>query len=183
MFYEYQFIEKLKRVETFEIHRGTLNWKAPDVETVNLLRKKRDELVGLYGRDFLKEYGWTKRFLKKNDRNFVSLEKEVGLDYLRPFYQWANKGVHAGPEGTFTRLGFDDINIPRQYLAGPSRYGMVDPMQFTTYSLLKMTAGLIDLTGAFESKLLLLVLEQLHDAIAESMLEGKAKLPETNNLS
>src|SRR5690606_28593094 len=178
MFYEYQFIEKLKRIETFEIHRGTLNWKPADENTIKILEKKRDELLKLYGPDFLKEYGWTTKFLPKGNRNFMALEEEVGLAYLRPFYQWANKGVHAGPEGTFTRLGFDDINIPRGYLAGPSRYGMVDPMQFTTYSLLKMTTSLIELTGTFENKLVLLVLEQLHEAIAEAMIEAKAKLPE-----
>lgn len=178
MFYEYQFIEKLKRIETFEIHRGTLNWKPADGNTIKILEKKRDELHILYGPDFLKEYGWTTKFLHKGNRNFKALEEEVGLAYLRPFYQWANKGVHAGPEGTFTRLGFDDINIPRGYLAGPSRYGMVDPMQFTTYSLLKMTTGLIELTGTFENKLVLLVLEQLHGAIAEAMIEAKTKLPE-----
>lgn len=177
MFYEYQFIEKLKRIQTFEVHRVVLNWKAPDVESVKTLQKKRDELIELYGEDFLKEYGWTKKILPKARRNFKALEEEVGLDYLRPFYQWANKGVHAGPEGTFTRLGFDDISIPRGYLAGPSRYGMVDPMQFTTYSMLKMTSGLIDLTGTVENKLLLFVLEQLHESITESMIKAKAKLP------
>lgn len=178
MFYEYQFIEKLKRIETFEIHRGTLNWKASDGDSVKILESKRGELLNLYGRDFLKEYGWVIKFLKKGNRNFKALEKKVGLDYLRPFYQWANIGVHAGPEGTFTRLAFDEINIPRSYLAGPSRYGMVDPMQFTTHSILKMTTGLIDLTDTFENKLVLQVLEQLHGAIAEAMIKAKSKLPE-----
>ncbi|GAA5043751.1 hypothetical protein GCM10011506_47190 [Marivirga lumbricoides] len=177
MFYEYQFIEKLKRLETYEIHHATLNWRPSDGDTVKMLQKKRDELHDLYGAGFLKEYGWTIKFLSNRKRNFKGLEEKVGLDYLRPFYQWANKGVHAGPEGLFTRLGFNDINIPRGYLAGPSRYGMLNPMQFTTYSLLKMTTGLTKLTSTFESKLVQLMLEQLHAAIAEAMIEAKAKLP------
>jgi hypothetical protein len=178
MFYEYQFIEKLKRIETFEIHRSTLNWKAADENTIRILEKKRDALLICYGPDFLKDYGWTTKILTRGNRNFKALEKQVGLDYLRPFYQWANKGVHAGSEGTFTRLGFNDINIPRGYLAGPSRYGMVDPMQFTTYSLLKMTTLLIDLTKMFDHKLVLLILEQLHEAIVQATIEAKTKLPE-----
>ena len=178
MFYEYQFIEKLKRIKTFEIHYETLNWKAPDEDTTKMLQKKQDELLNLYGADFLREYGWTIKFLPRGKRNFKTLEENVEFDYLRPFYQWANKGVHSGPEGTYTRLAFDEINIPREYLAGPSRYGMVDPMQFTTYSLLKMTTGLTELKGTFESELMQKMLEQLHEAIAEAMIEAKAKLPE-----
>ena len=178
MFYEYQFIEKLKRIKTFEIHYETLNWKAPDEDTTKMLQKKQDELLNLYGADFLREYGWTIKFLPRGKRNFKTLEENVEFDYLRPFYQWANKGVHSGPEGTYTRLAFDEINIPREYLAGPSRYGMVDPMQFTTYSLLKMTTRLTELTGTFESELMQKMLEQLHEAIAEAMIEAKAKLPE-----
>ncbi len=178
MFYEYQFIEKLKRVRTYQIHHGTLNWKAADEDTIKILEQKRVELRDRYGADFLKEYGWAIKFLPKHKRHFAALEEDSGLSYLRPFYQWANKGVHAGPEGVFTRLGFEDINIPRGYLAGPSRYGMVDPMQFTTYSLLKMTTGLIGLADTLENQLLQMVLEQLHDEIAKAMIEAKGKLPE-----
>lgn len=97
MFYECQFIEQLKRIETFEIHRGTLNWKAPDGNTIKILEQKRNELRIRYGTDFLRDYGWTINFLPKGKRNFAALEEEVGLSYLRPFYQWANKGVHASP--------------------------------------------------------------------------------------
>ncbi len=179
MFFEYQFIEKLKRVKTFQIHHGTLNWRPPDENTIKLLEEKRDELRNRYGGGFLKEYGWTIKFLPEGKRNFAGLEEDSGLSYLRPFYQWANKGVHAGPEGTFSRLGFDEINIPRGYLAGPLRYGMVDPMQFTTYSMLKMTTGLFGLVNDFENKLVLKVLELLHEEIAKTMVEAKAKLPES----
>ncbi len=177
MFYDYQSIEKQKRVKTFQIHQGTLNWKAVDENTIQILEQKKAELIAKYGQDFHDEYGWAITVLPKGRRHFTALEENAGLSYLRPFYQWANKGVHAGPEGTFTRLGFDDINIPRQILAGPSRYGMADPMQFTTYSILKMTTGLMELVDNLENKLLLNVLELLHEEITKAMIEAQNKLP------
>lgn len=178
MFYDYQFVEKFKRVKTFQIHHGTLNWSPPDENTTIALIEKQDELIKQYGEDFTKEYGWTIRFLPKGKRNFSELETISGLSYLRPFYQWASKGVHAGPEGTFSRLGFKDINIPRGYLAGPSRYGMVDPMQFTTYSMLRMTTGVLGMVNNFENKLVLNVLGLLHEEIAKTMIEANDKLSE-----
>lgn len=180
MYLDFQVVEKLKRAKLFNIHHETLKWKPIEAENVTALEKMSDKLHAAHGREFLKDYGWTINILQPGQRHFAGLETLSGLSYLRPFYQWANSKVHSGSEGIYDRLSFDSddiLDIPRSILAGPTKYGLVDPVQFSTYSMLEMTSALVELVNKPEPKLMLEILKMLHDEIATSLIESTNKLP------
>jgi len=116
----------------------------------NKLQSEYNRFIGLYGKDFKKDYGWIPdTFLK--DCNFKALVKKLNIDHYLSYYDESHNQVHAGSKG-FYRIGLTPQQQKDVLLAGPSDYGLADPIQNTTYCLnvinatyLKSTANLKDL--------------------------------------
>ena len=165
MFADFEYIEKLKRAKNSNEHLEKINWRPIDEETINQLEEKKEALKVLYGNDFARSYGWTLKIIpNRGDRNFKKLEELASLDHLRPFYNWACENVHSGMDGISTRMSLHDSSkVSYLRFTGPSQYGLADPAQFTTYSLIQITSSLISLNESYENLVVQSLLEELHE--------------------
>ena len=187
MFVKFEYIEKLKRAKNSNEHLEKINWQPIDEKTINELEQQKEILIKKYGDDFAKSYGWTLNIIpQKGERSFRKLEELVGLDYLRPFYSWACENVHSGMDGVSNRMSLhDSAKVSYLMFTGPSQYGLADPAQFTTYSLIQITSSLISLNESYENLVVQSLLEELHELSASEFfkkhIEIKEELKNTHN--
>lgn len=180
MFVNFEYIEKLKRAKNSKEHLKAINWRPIDEETISKLEKQKEILKNKYGDDFAKNYGWTINIIpQKRDRNFSKLEELVGLDYMRPFYSWACENVHSGMDGLSNRMSIhDSAEVNYLMFTGPSQYGLADPAQFTTYSLIQITSSLISLNESYENLVIQSLLEKLHQLSASEFFKKHIEIKE-----
>jgi hypothetical protein len=180
MFVNFEYIEKLKRAKNSNEHLEKINWRPIDDETISELEQKAEVLKNRYGNDFAKNYGWTLNIIPNGrDRNFKKIEELVGLDYLRPFYSWACENVHSGMDGVSNRMSLHDSSkVSYLMFSGPSQYGLADPAQFTTYSLILITSSLISLNESYENLVVQSLLEELHELSASEFFKKHIKIKE-----
>jgi hypothetical protein len=169
MFIDYDVIEKVKRAKDFEEQRHKINWAPLDEVSLKELHSKKEELIKKYGTEFTQSYGWTMNILPKGKRNFRELETLACLDYMRPFYSWANNNIHSGIGGLISRMGqIEDGRTSYLSFAGPSFYGFADPAQFTTTSLLTISRSLLLLYDDLESQIMESLLTDLDNEIKKA---------------
>jgi len=96
-----------------------------------------------YHKDVLKDYGWAAVHLKSKKKSppFRTLEEQVGLSQLRPYYQFANHPVHAGVKGIKYDVGY--VYSPDLLFAGPSNSGLADPACFALHSFIAISTLLL----------------------------------------
>lgn len=177
MYFDYYVIENEKRAQEFEKHHHRINWPPLDENELKRLRTRKEELLNKYGTEYGLNYGWTLKLLPKKDRNFKSLEKLANLDYMRPFFAWANNNIHSGIGGLTSRLGQIDQKI-NSYLVftGPTYYGLADPAQFTSSSLCMITCKLLSLYEDLESQIFVTLLLELDSKMKTSFFECQEKI-------
>lgn len=99
-------------------------------------------LVNRFGVDYKADYGWARPLYPGTKHiTFRDLEELVKLDHLRPYYGWANHGVHADAKGA--RLNCVDYRGGSVLMAGVSNAGLSDPGQSAVISLMQTTGALI----------------------------------------
>jgi hypothetical protein len=140
MYNDFEIIEKLKKAKDYEQLCKELNWTIEDINIEGLLLEK-SKLIEKYGKDFIKDYGWTKNNLQ-DSRTFKELEKKVSKDYLRTVYAWSCESVHAGVSGIRYKHSLRESE-KHKFLTGPNDCGFLDPIQFTSFSLLEMSQVLL----------------------------------------
>ena len=180
MFADYQYIDKLKKAKSFQTHHESLNWPPIDESKLEVLEEKRASLKEKYGNDFTKSYGWTLNLIEnRGERHFKKLEEIAGLDYLRPFYSWACENIHVGMDGISNRMSlYDSSSVSYLMFTGPSQYGLADPAQFTTFSLLSITSALISIDESYENMILKSLLESLHEKSSSSFFKRHKEMKE-----
>lgn len=106
------------------------------------LTARAKELCDKYGESFRTDYGWASEATGNARPTFADIEKAVELDWARSYYRLASQNVHAGPMGTFRRLGMlsDESEI---LIIGPTNAGLDIPGRLTTNSLAQVTAALM----------------------------------------
>ncbi len=101
----------------------------------------------------------------------------VGLSHLRPFYSWASENVHSGMDGISERMSLNDsYKVGYQMFSGPSQYGLADPAQFTTYTMYMISSALISLNKSYENRVMLSILEELHESTSSEFFKTHSKL-------
>lgn len=168
----YDSIRELKKYE----HR--LNEKAPSQEVIEEHKALYDAVIGKYGKGFGCHYGWAAYVFP--DRlarqvGFGSIEKDVGLDHMRPYYKWASQNVHSGSKGTKTRLGLKDED-QSALLIGASTYGFTDPAHAMAISLTQSTLPLLRMNQGLSTNLNSLVLLGYCADIGATFLEIQKNL-------
>jgi len=123
---------------------------------LNALQKQHDALIAQYGPEFEYRtgYDWVLAATigKKNGRRvyFRDLEDQVKFSKWRPFYNLSSNAIHSGPRGFF-RLGL--IRQKEMLLAGPSNFGLADPLQNTAISLSQVSIFLLTIQPSLENLL------------------------------
>jgi uncharacterized protein DUF5677 len=109
------------------------------------MKNKRIKLEKLHGSDFGKQdYEWIPKAIL-SDRNFKGLAKHVHIDQLNPYYNMSSNAVHGGSRALFYQLGLVDHRKGKALLAGPTNFGLADPIQGTAISLNQISCSLLGL--------------------------------------
>lgn len=149
---EYQVIENY-----FEMLEYQKNSKRLNLEPLSFLEYKeitdnKKHLISKFGQDFEKPFGWVASVLPKEKRNLKGLEDNVGLDHLRPYYKFACNYVHS------------------------ANYGLADPGQNTSISLLQITICLLNIAPNYQTLMAMKVMQQLCDEICVAFFEVQVEI-------
>jgi Family of unknown function (DUF5677) len=142
-FYFHDIVDSYDGMLEHKEHEGRLKEKAASQEEIDSCKIEYDEVILRYGKKFGDHYGWASNIFPDHRRvGFTAIEKDVGLDHMRPYYKWASQNVHSGSKGMRNRLGLceakEDI-----LLVGQSNSGMTDPAHATAISLYQITSTLL----------------------------------------
>tara|TARA_B100000315_G_scaffold43210_1_gene38140 strand:+ start:302 stop:661 length:360 start_codon:yes stop_codon:yes gene_type:complete len=108
---------------------------------------------------------------QKNSPVLFDLEKEMGLDKCRPFYQWASSNAHSNHISALTQLGMSEAQ-EEILLAGPSNSGLTDPSHSTALSLNITTVSLLSLYPSVDWIVMVKIIIKFADEIGEVFLEA-----------
>lgn len=135
-------IQNERDAKEYQLHHKALGVdRIPDVE-MSRMSDDAKSLVSRFGERFKGDYGWAlPLFPTKGRVTFKDLEICANLDHNRPYYGWANHGVHADSKGA--RLNRMSVSEGQIWVAGPSDSGLADAGQCTALSLHQVTASLI----------------------------------------
>ncbi len=139
---DHDVIESYKAMLQYQQYADQLGQKRFSEDEVTELKSLRDELCLRYGDACGGEYGWAAEALGIPKPKFYDIEKISGLSHWRPYYRMASHNVHANPKGASFRLGLSPTE--GVLLAGPSNYGLTDPVQGVAYSVVQTTISLLN---------------------------------------
>jgi hypothetical protein len=128
--------------DLYKKHSETLGYVPYPYDEIKKIEDLRNKLCNQFD-NIGKNYGWAAEALCNKSPDFHKIEKDVGLDHLRPFYYMSNHFVHAGPKGTFFNMGLSEKAEGHLLLTGPSNFGMADPGSCMTISLNQVNAALL----------------------------------------
>lgn len=135
-----QWVEMDKAATVYARHQAALGFDALGDEAVAENKRLRDHAVLQHGADIdaYRGFGWAKADVA--DANLAGIEKAVGLERLRPFYNLASHAVHASSRNTIVDGSADDS---RRLRVGPDADGLIDPIQLTAYALASVSRSLV----------------------------------------
>lgn len=135
-------IDEYKVQKEFVKHGDKLKEKA-DLEHFERLQTERDKISAIYGESFCLDWGWATSFLKTNRPSYAMIERDVGMDHMKPYHKIASNNVHANPGGTVMRLGSANGAQNKLLLVGASNWGMEGPGQKTAITLYQITTNFV----------------------------------------
>ena len=173
-FYFHEVVDSYDGMCEHKKYEDRLQEKAPSDEEIAACKTQYEALLKKYGDGFADHYGWaTHVFTNRRRIGFAAIEKDVGLDHMRPYYKWATLNIHAGSKGMRNRLGLceakEDI-----LLVGPSNSGMTDPSHATAISICQATTTLLVLKPTLDHIVLIKIISELEDEVGQAFLEGEA---------
>lgn len=128
-----------------------------------------------FGEAFCTEYGWAADALHKQKPTFADIESAVQLEQYRPYFKLASDSVHAGPKGTFHRLGLA-LDRVDTLLAGPSNAGLEEAGRLTALSLGQIASSLITLHPLADGVVWAKVIGKLGIEVEEEFIKVSKKL-------
>ncbi|MFM7855705.1 MAG: DUF5677 domain-containing protein [Flammeovirgaceae bacterium] len=177
MYLDYEVIEAWDRLKKYrEAKPKELGFQSVSRKEINSLSRKRDSLIVKYGNDFSKSYGWTMKVLPKEKRTIRGIEEFVRMDRLRGVYSSASENVHAGISGNRNRLGLPNTK-KLMFLAGPSEHGLIEPVQFTMYSITEIASAMLSAEDSILNNLLNIFLLDFHEFVLKDFEKHSGKKP------
>ena len=167
-------IESYKAALIYEQNIKMLGLDPLQKDELAELEEVKEKLILRYGKCYKENYGWASETLGRCDPSFSDIEKDVGLDYLRPYYKLASHNVHAQPKGILFKLGL--VQNQDILLAGPSNYGFTDPAQFLASSLTQITAILLTHKPNVDRLVTCNILCKLRDETANEFLKVQKRI-------
>lgn len=176
-YYYHSSVETYKAALQFQEHCDALGHDKIPVAEFNIIKTKRDEVVNKFGTSYKESYGWASTVLGNQNPKFSDIEKNVGLEYMRPYYKMASHNVHANPKGIFFKLGLTDSD--EFLLAGSSNLGLSDPGCNTAISLLQITSNmLISMETNLDSIVTIQIMTNLSNDITEAFAQAEQYIKE-----
>lgn len=170
-FYFHDIVDSYDGMLEHKKYEDRLQEKAASREEIDSCKLEYDKVIAHYGKKFGDHYGWTSNIFPNHRRvGFAAIEKDVGLDHMRPYYKWASQNVHAGSKGMRSRLGLceakEDI-----LLVGQSNSGMTDPAHATAISLCQITCSLLVLEPTIDHIVLMKIIDDYQEDIGNAFLD------------
>lgn len=170
-FYFHDIVDSYDGMLEHQKYEDRLQEKAPSQEEIDECKKEYDSLIERYGKKFADHYGWASYIFTDYRRvGFAAIEKDVGLDHMRPYYKWASQNIHAGSKGMSNRLGLceakDDI-----LLVGQSNSGMTDPAHAAAISLCQITSTLLTLRPTLDHIIIMKIISDYENEIGQAFLK------------
>lgn len=156
--------------DLYEKHCKILGYAPYPYDQIKNIEISKNRLCNQFD-DIGKNYGWAAKALGDKSPNFHKIETDVGLDYLRPFYNMANHFVHAGPKGTVFNMGLLEKEEGHILLAGASNFGMADPGSCTAISLSQVNRALLSIKPDMQTIVFMETTKYFLDEINKQFIE------------
>lgn len=176
-FYFHDVIDSYDGMKEHKKYENRLQAKAPPIEVLEECKQEYERLIKCYGESFASHYGWATHIFpdrKPRTVGFATIEKDVGLDHMRPYYKWASQNIHAGSKGMRNRLALAECNDDI-LLVGQSNAGMTDPAHATAISLMQITCVLLTSKPTLDHIVLIEVIRNYADRIGKTFLSISKK--------
>tara|TARA_R110000796_G_scaffold17279_14_gene53371 strand:+ start:688 stop:1698 length:1011 start_codon:yes stop_codon:yes gene_type:complete len=175
-FYFHDIVDSYDGMKEHKKYEHRLREKGCTPEQIADCKSQYDEAVKEFGTKFKDHYGWAAEVFPHINRvGFGSLEKNVELDHMRPYYKWASQNIHAGSKGSRNRLGLEESKEDI-LLVGQSNSGMVMPAHMTALSLCQITGCLIMLRPTIDNVAILNIINELQETVGQEFVSiGKMK--------
>jgi hypothetical protein len=172
-FYFHDVVDSYDGMKEHKKYEDRLQEKAPEQHFFDSCKLEYDNLINEFGKGFECHYGWAAHIFpnrKPRTIGFATLEKNVELDHMRPYYKWASQNIHAGSKGTKSRLAQEGCkdNI---LLVGQSNSGMTDPAHATAISLMQITSCLLQQSPNLDSIVLINLIKEYSEEIGDIFLK------------
>ncbi|WP_217916654.1 DUF5677 domain-containing protein [Vibrio alginolyticus] len=169
-FYFHDVVDAYDAMKEHRKYEDRLQAKGPTDIEMNELKKVYDDLIIKYGRNYAGHYGWAAYLFPGHSRvGFGAIEKDVGLEHMRPYYKWASQNIHAGSKGLRNRLALADCSEDI-LVVGQSNSGMTDPAHATAISLLGVTSTLLTYKPSMDTIVMLQIAAKYSDKIGREFL-------------
>lgn len=169
-FYFHEIVESYDGMLEHKAYEDRLQAQAPTQEEIDDCKKIYDCLIEKYGKKYADHNGWASYLFPDHRRvGFIAIEKDVGLDHMRPYYKWASQNIHSGAKGMRNRLGLceakEDI-----LLVGQSNSGMTDPAHATAISLCQITSTLLALEPTLDHIVMMNIISDYEKEVGDCFL-------------
>jgi hypothetical protein len=172
---DYEVVENYYQALAIQDHQKVMRSESLSDRDFRAFKQLFGKMKKLHGSDFVKKsnypYGWVPSSVLKA-RSLRELEKSVGLDMLRPYYDVASYNVLGGPQGLMFKLGL--LKSGRKSLApvvGPSNYGLADPGRSAAISLGQITSCLLTVKPTLKRLVVVEAMRNLVDEICNAFGE------------
>lgn len=172
-FYFHDIVDSYDGMIEHKKYEDRLQAKAPSQEDIDSSKVEYDKLLVRYGKKFGDHYGWASYLFPNHHRvSFTAIEKDVGLDHMRPYYKWASQNIHAGSKGMRNRLGLSEAQKD-VLLVGQSNSGMADPAHSTAISLSQITCTLLMLNPTLDHIVVMKIADEFQEDVGRAFLEAE----------
>lgn len=170
-FYFHDIVDSYDGMLEHKKHEDRFQEKAASQEEMDSCKSEYDKVISRYGKKFGDHYGWASNIFPDHRRvGFTAIEKDVGLDHMRPYYMWASQNVHSGSKGMRNRLGLceakEDI-----LLVGQSNSGMTHPAHATAISLYQITCTLLVLEPTLDHIVLMKIMDDYQEDVGNAFMQ------------
>jgi len=174
-FYFHDIVDSYDGMLEHKKYEDRLQEKAASQNEIESYKIEYDKVISHYGKKFGDHYGWASNIFPDHGRvGFAAIEKDVGLDHMRPYYKWASQNVHSGSKGLRNRLGLceakEDI-----LLVGQSNSGMTDPAHATAISLCQITCTLLVLEPTLDHIILMKIMDDYQKDVGAAFMDIEKK--------
>lgn len=143
MYLDHLDVERYKIALQYQEHCSSFRWERLSEDELDALKSGYDARIREYGQQFANDYGWAAQALHNRSPKFSDIERQVDLGHMRPIVKFASQNIHAGPTGTFQRVGVMMGEQETVLLAGSSNIGIADPAHNTALSLILLNCTLL----------------------------------------
>lgn len=166
----------LKDALDYQLYAKKLGYHTLPRGHINRMKRHCNTLTLRHGPDFTKgDYDWIPRSIIAGP-NFRELEKHIRMDRYRPYYNMSSTAVHGGSKALLHSLALMKHKRNKLLLVGPSNYGLADPIQTTSRSLMFSTMSLLTLKPDLEDSIALSVLSKYASKIGRESVEVQKQI-------